>query len=217
LINHSQLREEFYDLGFQQEWDAAEKLNNAWNEKFPPGFWGKHVTSEAPSALHPEMLTTLSDLWGVRAFTFRVDWITRITGDDALAINTAVPELGRVSAGLYLHDYKTASSAERDPTGYYSADPQVMSYPHSWNALFPDNPCQGMILHRIVNTKLTQFQHTYIPATPTTEQIVRGWLQCTEMLGASDAPLGIASNCRTFFRPCQHLTSGLCDRTWTKE
>lgn len=200
------------DAGFGASWKEAKRLHDAWNKKYSPKFWGETVASEWPKELSADQKETLFELFGAE-FTLRIDWVTRISEKIIQPIQIAFPNLEFLTAGVVLHDYKTAGQRTFDLYGTYQPDPQFMSYPLAWNALRPDERCIGIIAHRVVKTKEVTFQPHFVPLEDCCLEVVSSWLQAGDILRQTDICSGVASGCTTGFgRKCPYLFTPECDR-----
>ncbi len=207
-MHFQELESEFEALGFAKEWHAALALHKAWRKEYPANFWGTTISREERFPRDETDEALLTNELGVAKFTMRLDWKTSITADDCSRIKEKFPYMD-VSPGIWLHDYKTASRRESNLMQVYSNSPQGFVYPAVYNILH-NEPCMGMIYHRVINTKTAGFQHAAIPATGRGLEMTRSFLRNGELLLNTDMTLGVASGCQHYFRSCEFL--GECDQ-----
>lgn len=203
------LRSEFVDLGHGDAFDIAARLHIDWKKNYPKGFWGRTIEVEYQLPRNEKEAALLEVFYGCE-FTLRPDWVTFI--DEACAENIArcVPELGRMEPGYYLHDYKTAGRRMSDPTTHYNQDMQMRGYLATYNKLH-DIAAKGMLVHRVISTKETAFQHTLVEWKERFTDSTKEFLESAAMLAPTKMKLGLAANCNFYNKPCPHLITGACN------
>lgn len=208
LDHRRELGEDFDAFGFKPEWDKAVEMYSTWSTKYANNFWGKTVSREESFPRNENEEKILFDAFGVK-FTMRTDWTTYIDKVCSRNINMKFPHLD-IPPGKVIHDYKTADKKESDPQSLYNNSPQGFAYPTAYNLLHDDDPCVGIIYHRVIKTKETNFQHTFVPATDRNAFMTQAFLRNAELLRKTDLPLGVAHACSYKFSQCEF--SEMCNK-----
>lgn len=207
----------------EEERLEAERLNRAYEELRPKGFYGKVIGVEThlpPPDADEETLARLHAAVGVAPWTGKIDVITKADAAACKRIEKVLRQTyadfmldAEIVPGIYLRDYKTAGQWRKNSMDSYTFDLQFPGYIVGWNACFPKTPCLGLLVDVVLKYKVPEVKTLFIP--PPSADIVKAMQtfyalsvhHMTELYGQPNA-----SACFNMFGTCSHFASGACKR-----
>jgi hypothetical protein len=205
---------ELSDLNLGEAPDEARRLFAEYAKRYSPSDFAEILGTEVLLPSNPQLTPAVEAAVGVSPFTARVDLIVRV--DERSAAVLAQKRHIICEPGVYLWDYKTKGQINKyDDILYRQRSAQFIAYQIAYNAEHPDSPCKGMVADIIVGHKKLEDKSFYsilVPA-PSKEQTAhfREFLEDAKLRAGVQKPNWTA--CFDYNKPCQHLTSGLCDRS----
>lgn len=201
------------DVNWGDAISEARRVWEAYIKRYPgPDFWGEVIATEQLIPGHFGQDAAVNAVIGASPFTVRIDRVIRVTVESAKRI-AATTDLPPITPGVYLFDRKTKGKADGDAALTYFNSIQFAAYMMVYNAVYPNEPCLGMIVDEAITTKEIKFRHFLVtPPDAGQQQAVQALIANAKVLEETDACLGVAYGCKEYNRVCPHLTSGACRR-----
>lgn len=204
------------DLALEPALNEANRLYQAYTQRFPRTFFGKVLGTEVqlPPDGDPGAAARVCDAVGVAPFTCRIDMVVELGPEDVSRLQR-LPGMGHLTQpGVYLVDHKTAERRNSMLDLEYNHSAQMIAYQLAWNAVNPSNPCNGVIINQVVkHMRLTDASFELAFVRPPTDIAIAGlkkWLQWAKLQAETDCCNWKA--CFNYHRPCAFLVSGDCNR-----
>lgn len=207
----------------EEERLEAERLNRAYEELRPAGFYGKvagvEVTLPPPDA-DEATLERLHASVGIAPWTGKIDRAIKADAAACARIEKVLKQTyadfmldTEITPGVYLHDYKTLGRWNKNSLESYTNDLQFAGYIVGWNACFPKTPCLGLIVDVVMKYKVPEVRTLFIP--PPSADTVKALQHFYSFAAHHMTQLYNQPNpnaCFNLYGTCSHFVSGACKR-----
>jgi hypothetical protein len=201
----------------KQDPAEVEEMERVWlqyRDKFPRDEWGEILSIEEHLS-GPEVENAV----GIAPYTGKVDFVCKLGDEESIlrlvdsrpGLRNAPLKPGMVLGG----DHKFLSRRNSNQEDKYIQSLQFTGYQLAYNAVHPEQPCEGWIVNTVIKTKTVQFYTMFVPP-PTEKQIkalrdaLHYWKFLKEEFPEQTNPL--EDYCFGYVDPCWWLRQGMCDR-----